>query len=187
MKEQKTTKWSNFNPLCLARHVLRNLWMTVLAGLICVMAVYLLQTLVSKPSYDSQVTFAVTSRSASATASGSIAVTDSVASQFGELLQSNPVRTAAAAEMGLNAFPGTCSVDVPENTNILILTVTAPTPELAFRGALAVMDCYEAYADFILASAVLNPINGRHSRRSPARRPRATACSGWLGPSARWP
>ena len=48
MKEQKTTKWSNFNPLCLARHVLRNLWMTVLAGLICVMAVYLLQTLVSK-------------------------------------------------------------------------------------------------------------------------------------------
>ena len=75
MKEQKTTKWSNFNPLCLARHVLRNLWMTVLAGLICVMAVYLLQTLVSKPSYDSQVTFAVTSRSASATASGSIAVT----------------------------------------------------------------------------------------------------------------
>ena len=87
MKEQKTTKWSNFNPLCLARHVLRNLWMTVLAGLICVMAVYLLQTLVSKPSYDSQVTFAVTSRSASATASGSIAVTDSVASQFGELLQ----------------------------------------------------------------------------------------------------
>lgn len=32
MKEQKTTKWSNFNPLCLARHVLRNLWMTVLAG-----------------------------------------------------------------------------------------------------------------------------------------------------------
>ena len=160
MKEQKTTKWSNFNPLCLARHVLRNLWMTVLAGLICVMAVYLLQTLVSKPSYDSQVTFAVTSRSASATASGSIAVTDSVASQFGELLQSNPVRTAAAAEMGLNAFPGMCSVDVPENTNILILTVTAPTPELAFRGALAVMDCYESYADFILASAVLNPING---------------------------
>ena len=69
MKEQKTTKWSNFNPLCLARHVLRNLWMTVLAGLICVMAVYLLQTLVSKPSYDSQVTFAVTSRSASATVS----------------------------------------------------------------------------------------------------------------------
>ncbi len=55
----------------------------------------------------------MTSRSASATASGSIAVTDSVASQFGELLQSNPVRTAAAAEMGLNAFPGTCSVDVP--------------------------------------------------------------------------
>ena len=49
---------------------------------------------------------------------------------------------------------------MPENTNILILTVTAPTPELAFRGALAVMDCYEAYADFILAAAVLNPING---------------------------
>lgn len=181
MKEQKTAKWSNFNPLCLARHVLRNLWMTVLAGLICVMAVYLLQTLVSKPSYDSQVTFAVTSRSASATASGSIAVTDSVASQFGELLQSNPVRTAAAAEMGLNAFPGTCSVDVPENTNILILTVTAPTPELAFRGALAVMDCYESYADFILASAVLNPINGPTLPSQPARRPRATACSGWLG------
>lgn len=90
MKEQKTAKWSNFNPLCLARHVLRNLWMTVLAGLICVMAVYLLQTLVSKPSYDSQVTFAVTSRSASATASGSIAVTDSVASQFGEPAAEQP-------------------------------------------------------------------------------------------------
>lgn len=114
-------------------------------------------------------------------------MTDSVASQFGELLQSNPVRTAAAAEMGLNAFPGTCSVDVPENTNILILTVTAPTPELAFRGALAVMDCYESYADFILASAVLNPINGRRSVAAQRARPRATACSSWQAPSARWP
>lgn len=89
MKEQKTTKWSNFNPLCLARHVLRNLWMTVLAGLICVMAVYLLQTLVSKPSYDSQVTFAVTSRSASATASGQ---------HRRDGLRGKPVRRAAAEQ-----------------------------------------------------------------------------------------
>ena len=109
MKEQKTTKWSNFNPLCLARHVLRNLWMTVLAGLICVMAVYLLQTLVSKPSYDSQVTFARDEPQR---------LRHGLRQHRRDGLRGKPVRRAAAEQSrphrrcrrnGPERFPGTCS------------------------------------------------------------------------------
>ena len=126
-------EWSDFDLFCICRFVLRHIWMAVLAALICLMSVFLLQNLALTPTYASTVTFAVTSRSTVGASVGNVAVTDTIAAKFGELLSSDILRNAAAERMGLNTFPATVSVSVPEKTNILIMTVNADSPELAYK------------------------------------------------------
>ena len=70
--------------------------MVVLSALIFVMSVFLVQKVAVKPTFTSSVTFTVTSRSTVGASAGNIAVTDTVAAKFGELLSSDILRAAAA-------------------------------------------------------------------------------------------
>lgn len=160
MNEKKRMDWSNYDLFCICRYILRHIWMVILAALLCVMSVLLVENLAATPTYTSSVTFAVTSRSTVGASLGSIAVTDTVAGKFGELLSSDIVRDAAAKRMGLDSFPAEVSVKVPENTNILIMSVSADSPELAYKSTLAIMDCHKAYSSTVFSSAVLDSING---------------------------
>ncbi len=160
MKDDKKFEISDYDPLCLIKFVLRHFWMVVVFALTCIMGVYLLQTVSDKPIYTSTVTFAVTSRSSASTAVVNIAATDTVAGQFGGLLESELVRNAAARSMGLSYFPASVSINVPENTNILIMSITADTPELAYKSALAIIDCHTEYSTTVFSQAVIDSING---------------------------
>ena len=168
MREEKKFEISDYDPLCLTKFVLRHFWMVVLFALTCIMGVYLLQTVSDKPVYTSTVTFAVTSRSSASTAVVNIAATDTVAGQFGGLLESELVRNAAARNMGLSRFPASVSIQVPENTNILIMSITADTPELAYKSALAIIDCHTEYSTTVFAQAVIDSINGPTIPTEPA-------------------
>lgn len=160
MTEKKQFEWSDFDLLCILKYILRNLWLVVLTALLCVMAVYLMQSLVMTPVYSSETTFAVTSRSTAGVSGGNIATTDTIAGQFGELLQSDVVQNAAAKRMGLDTFPATVSVSVPENTNIICMSVVADSPELAYKSSLAIIECHWEYSSSIFSTVTLDSING---------------------------
>ena len=160
MNEKKKLDWSHFDLYCIFKYVLRHFWMVILSSLIVVMIVYLLQSLAFAPQYTSSVTFSVTSRNAASASVGNIAVTDTVAGQFGELLSSDIVRDSAAKQMGLDAFPAEIQISVPENTNIVKMSVTAASPELAYKSALAVIHCHTKYSETVFSTAVLDTING---------------------------
>lgn len=168
MKDEKQFELTDYDPLCLVKFVLRHFWMVVIFALTCIMGVYLMQAVSDKPIYTSTVTFAVTSRSSASTAVVNIAATDTVAGQFGGLLESELVRNAAARSMGLSHFPATVAIDVPENTNILIMSITADTPELAYKSALAIIDCHTEYSTTVFATAVIDSINGPTIPTEPA-------------------
>lgn len=168
MKDDKKFELSDYDPLCLIKFVLRHFWMVIIFALTCVMGVYLMQTVSDKPIYTSTVTFAVTSRSSASTAVVNIAATDTVAGQFGGLLESELVRNAAARSMGLSRFPASVAIQVPENTNILIMSITADTPELAYKSALAIIDCHTEYSTTVFAQAVIDSINGPTIPTEPA-------------------
>lgn len=168
MNEEKKFDLADYDILCLTKFVLRHFWMVVLFALTCIMGVYLLQTVSDKPIYTSEVTFAVTSRSSASTAVVNIAATDTVAGQFGGLLESEVVRNAAAQSMGLDGFPATVAIQVPENTNILVMSITADTPELAYKSALAIIDCHTEYSSTVFSQAVIDSINGPTIPTAPA-------------------
>ena len=168
MKEDKKFEFADYDILCLIKFVLKHFWMVVLFALTCIMGVYLLQSVSDKPIYTSTVTFAVTSRSSASTAVVNIAATDTVAGQFGGLLESEVVRNAAARSMGLSHFPASVSIHVPENTNILVMSITADTPELAYKSALAIIDCHTEYSATVFSQAVIDSINGPTIPTEPA-------------------
>ena len=160
MEEKKRIQWSDFEPLCIIRFVLRHFWMVFLTALIAAMGLYLVQGLFMTASFNSTVTFAITSRNSASSSFSSTAATTTVASRMGELLSSDIVQNAAAKRMGLSSFPAQVSIQSPSNTNILIMDVTASSPELAYKSALAIMDCHTEYSQSVFSSVVLNNING---------------------------
>ena len=112
------------------------------------------------PSYTSSVTFAITTKNASGTTIGNVSVTDTIVEQFGEVLSSDLVCDAAAKRMGLESFPSSITTEAPKNTNILVMNVTADSPELAYKSALALMDSHGEYSRKVFTMAYLDNING---------------------------
>lgn len=159
MEERKHFNWSDYDLFCILRFLLRNCWLILVAALIAVMSIFLVETFILTPQYTSTTTFSVTSRS-SVGGAGTVAATDTLAGQFGEVLQSNIVQQAAAKRMGLGSFPATISVTVPAGTNIIQMSVSAESPELAYKSALAVIDCHSEYTAMVFTSATLDSING---------------------------
>ncbi|MBO2526703.1 MAG: hypothetical protein CW335_00770 [Clostridiales bacterium] len=159
MDEKKHISWEDYDLYCFIKIVVKYFWMVILSALICVMGMYLVQRIALTPKYTSSVTFSVTSRSGSSQI-GSVAASSTVASQFGELLASDLVQQAAAERMNLPSFPASVTIKAPASTNILNMDVTASSPELAYKSALAIMECHSEYSKPVFASAVLDNING---------------------------
>ena len=172
----------NYDLWCLLRFVLRHLWMVVLAALTCVMGVYLLQNSISKPVYTSSVTFAVTSRNVANSAVVNIAVTDTVAEQFAGLLSSDLVRQAAAQQMGMEQLPAQVEISVPEYSNILVMKLTADSPELAYRSALALIQCHTTYSETVFQSAIIDAINGPSIPEEPSNLSTRNTLMRWAAP-----
>lgn len=161
MNDKKESFGKHIDPYCFISYVMKHFWMVILAMLTSVMAVYLVQTLCFSLTYTSSVTFSVTVKRAVLSSSvNSVAVTDTVAEQFGELLQSDIMRNAAAEQMGRSDFPAQVAITVPEDTNIIRMSVTASSPELAYRSALAIVNCHGEYSSAIFSSIVLDTLDG---------------------------
>ena len=160
MKSSKRIEWADFDLFCIVRYIARRFWMVIISALISVMAMYLAFSIMVTPTYTSSVTFSISSRSAISASAGNVAVTNSVCEQFGEVLSSDMVRSVAAKRMGLDSFPAEISIYTKENTNILILNLTATSPEMAYKSALAIMESHSEYSDKVFSSTYADNING---------------------------
>lgn len=160
MENKDNITLSHFDLYCILRFALKHLWMVLMAAAAMFMAVYVMQNQVAKPDYTSDISLAVTSKTAFGTSYTSVAATNTIAEQFSELLDSEVVRNSVCQELGVEKFPAKLAIDVPENTNIINVHVTAATPEVAFRTARAITNNYEEYSSFIFATAVMEVIYG---------------------------
>lgn len=162
MNEKRDSVLSNHELYCVVTYIVRRLWMVLLAAGMALMLVYVGESVLTQPSYTSNVTFSVTSKMAFGTSYNNVAAATTIAEQFSQLLDSEVVRNGVCKELGYDdqKFPAKISVSVPEDTNIIDLKVTANSPELAFRTALAITNSYEEYSSFIFETAVMGVIYG---------------------------
>ena len=155
--EEKSIHFDEINLHGLALLLVKNLW--VIAAL-CISAI-LCYTSVCKlaytPSYTSTATFMVSAKDATS-AYNSLTTTQSMASVFVEVFQSNVLREKIQEQMPNQRFDGTINtVTIPE-TNLLIVTVTSAEPDISFRALNLLVDNYSSISDYVFSNAQLEVI-----------------------------
>ncbi len=157
-EESKSSfQWSHVSLPCTIRMLLHHLWMIAASAAIFAMTVSLFLTWVHVPEYHATMTYAVTSRSTSSVINSNLTATREVASVLTELLESDIIHEAIAKQNpALDGFDGTISASQIGDSNFIVVSATASTPQDAFMALDALVDTLPTVADFISGRNVLN-------------------------------
>ena len=155
--EERLIRLDEINPHGLIALLLKNLWVIVAFCLSAVLCFTSVCRLVYTPTYTSTATFMVSAKD-STSAYNSLTTTQSMASVFVEVFQSNVLREKIQQQMPEQRFGGTINtVTIPE-TNILIVTVTSDAPDTSFRALNLLVDNYSSISDYVFSNAQLEVI-----------------------------
>ena len=155
--EEKTIHWDEINLHGLVFLLLKNLWVIVVLCISAILCYSSVCKLAYAPSYTSSATFMVSAKD-STSAYNSLTTTQSMASVFVEVFQSNVLREKIQEKMPDQRFDGTINtVTIPE-TNLLIVTVTSNAPDVSFRALNLLVDNYSAISDYVFSNAQLEVI-----------------------------
>ncbi len=150
-------KWSEIEPLCLIRLLLRKLWLLVLAFLIGYMSISIvLGNLVSR-SFSCSATFAVTSNSNGSYYSNSSAASD-VVNIYSQLLQGRFMDDLILKDLG-SSVSGSINATQLGDTNLISLTVSSDSPKDALLIMQSIMRNYKELSEYVSSSVVLNQLN----------------------------
>jgi capsular exopolysaccharide synthesis family protein len=137
--------------------LLKNLWVVVAVCISAILCYSSFAKLTYTPTYTSSATFMVSAKD-STSAYNSLTTTQSMASVFVEVFESNVLREKIQEKMPDQRFNGTINtVTIPE-TNLLIVTVTSKEPDVSFRALNLLVSNYSAISDYVFANAQLEVI-----------------------------
>lgn len=155
--EERTIKLDEIHLYSLVLLLLKNLWVIVALCMSAILCFTSVCKLTYNPSYTSSATFMVSAKDATS-AYNSLTTTQSMASVFVEVFQSNVLRERIQEQMPDQRFDGTINtVTIPE-TNLLIVTVTSEQPDTSFRALNLLVDNYSSISDYVFSNAQLEVI-----------------------------
>ena len=160
-KEQQTTQLSDISPYCLARTVLRNIWMVVLSALTCVMGALLYTQQVYQPTYRASMTYAVISKQESYFSSAALSAAREVCSVLTELIQSDVVLDDVRADSPESAdFNGKITATQVAESNFIVITADADSPKEAFFALRALVNQFPSFSSYISKNSIVHQIQG---------------------------
>ena len=134
----------------------KNLWVIVILCLSVVLCVFSASRLFYEPVYTSTATFMVGARD-STNAYNSLTTTQSMASVFAEVFQSNVLREKIEEKMD-EEFTGVINTTTIPKTNLVVVKVTSPSPEMSFSGLTLIVENYNTISDYLFSNAQLEVI-----------------------------
>lgn len=155
--EDKILRYDEINPHGLAAVLLKNLWVVpvlCISAVLCFTSVYRLTYV---PTYTSSATFMVSAKD-STNAYNSLTTTQSMATVFVEVFQSNVLREKIAEKMPDGTFDGVINTSTIPETNLLIVSVTSGQPDTAFQALNLLVENYTTISDYLFANAQLEVI-----------------------------
>lgn len=157
METKNTFTLGRFEPLCLIRWFLRDIWLVILAALIGQMAVDALLVTDFSRSYSCATTFVVAPQDGSSYYS-SISASTAAASDYANMLESDVMRLILWEAMGTEA-PASVSATQLGETNMIRVTVTADDPKSAMTTIQALTENYHVLAEYVSTDSILNVFN----------------------------
>lgn len=154
--DQKEKSALTFEPYSLIGDILRNLWTVILAALIGYMGVGIYSRSVYRPEYTSTATLIANLKHAATYSYSNVSVSSEMAEIFSSVFVQPSMAKRAAENLGLSAFSGRIESSPISDTNIFTVSVTASSPELAYRELCSVLEIYPEIADAVLSDTVID-------------------------------
>ena len=155
--EDRSIHFDEINLYGLISLLLKNLWVILALCISAVLCFTSVSRLLYTPQYTSSATIMVSAKD-STSAYNSLTTTQSMASVFVEVFQSNVLRERIKEQMPDQNFDGTINtITIPE-TNLLIVRITASEPDTAFRALNLLVENYSYISDYLFANAQLEVI-----------------------------
>ena len=150
-------------------------WVTILIITVCSgLIAYIITVSLYKPVYRTTTTMVVTATGTYDDMYNNLRSASGSAESFSRLLNSSTLRTMVAKEMGQESFSGTARAEVLANSNLLVLTVEAETPEIAFKEMKGILQHYSVLTNELMghirltlleapkaSGTPMNPLNAR--------------------------
>ena len=158
----------------------KNWWIILLIACSAAMITYTVLTAVHRDQYTVKTTFAVMGRGENANAASSLSATYEMTQKFQAILENNILKKKVMEELGGSSFPADMSASIVPESNLMELSVTADSPETAFRVLRSVLKNYTTISDYIIPNVVLETlqqpqVSGNPSNRIPTEKYAAMA------------
>ncbi len=137
------------------RDIIRDWWLVFAFGLTVALFAYVGFDLFYTPSYAARATFAVTS-SGSNNTYDNLSAANTVASSLTNIFDGDLIKKRVATDIGSDTLPDYISAELIPETNLFVLTVSAPNPETAYRIIISIMDNYTSVTSHLYQNAILD-------------------------------
>lgn len=157
-KSAKSTEFNleDISIKSIIRDVLRRILLIVLAMIVMASAFYIYTCESYKPQYTSSTTFLVSTRDGSYDAYSNLNTTVQLNQVFKMILDSSALQEAVKKDLGLNVLDATINASVVEETNLLVLSVTAGTPRDSYDILCSVVENYPTFSSEVMGNAVMD-------------------------------
>lgn len=160
MDKRMDFRWSDINPACILRRLFQEIPMLLLGGVIAVMLSVVGMQNLYQPRYSSTATLAVNVRSGSYTSVlSNLTASSEIAKTFTELFESNMFSQIAKTNLGRDSLPGKLTASVLPETNLLVLKVTADSPQDAYQTLNLMLDNYNTVSGYVFQNVVLRELD----------------------------
>jgi len=156
MLENKSFAFLNgsIEPFTIIKDVLKKIPIICLLAVAISRLVFVAVDVTYVPEYTASGTYVVSQRS-EAYAYGNLSAAMQTAESMGKILGSSVLQKKVCEDLGLNYFPGRAMTSTIPETNLMTVSMTAPTPELAYRLLVSVMENYPIVSDYLLGDVVM--------------------------------
>ena len=158
-----------------AYDVIRNWWVILLTCLIAVFSSYVFLSELYVPVYTASTTFVVISRDGGTVqlynpsqVTSDIRTSSSLADSFTYVLESQALKKKVADSLGYQTFSGSVLATSVENTNIIQVSVTAGSPQIAFDEMNGIINYNDAFLSSLLGNATLEVLQAPAIPTSPS-------------------
>ena len=139
----------------IVRDVLKEWWVILCIAVSVSLLSYIFAAITYHPTYTSSTTFVVSARASSMGAYANQSQTEQLTETFRSVMDSQILKKKVAESLGEESFDGTVEISIVPETNLLTVSVTSPSPEIAFRLLKGMLDNYESIGKNVLGDVVL--------------------------------
>lgn len=137
------------------RDVIKDWWVILCIAIAVSLLSYIYAFFTYQPTYTAGTTFVVSAKGSTTGAYANVSKTTKLVDTFQAVLDSQILKKKVAESLGMDSFPGSVSIYVVPETNLLTLSVTSSSPEISFRLLKGILENYQDLSANVLGEVVM--------------------------------